>query len=313
MNQLLVVSLNSCLDRTLRVPRLQPGEVHHVEPLGDRPAGKGLNVARILAALGSRPRLFGFVGAAESEAFGRTLTAAGVAHSLIALPAPTRVNTTIIDDAGQTTHLRERGSPVPPEKLHALETELRAAAAPDDWLIFCGSLPPELSAAAYGAMLRRLRPSGGRLAVDHSGPALAAALAAGAQLIKPNREELAELLNQPPAELELPAAFTPLLTSWPGLTALVSDGERGAWLASATACRLARHRQPLTPVNTVGAGDALLAGFLHAAAQGLAEPQCLEMAVQVAGASLGRVAAGELESSWLGRAVEILAVRQGNP
>jgi 1-phosphofructokinase len=102
-----------------------------------------------------------------------------------------------------------------------------------------------------------------RVAVDSSGAALAAAVEAGAHLVKPNADELAELTGQPAATPADACRAARAVAGRTGGEVLASLGPAGAVLATPTAAWLATG-PTITPVNTTGAGDALLAGYLAA-------------------------------------------------
>ncbi len=306
------VSLNSCLDRTLESPGFAAGAHCQAQLLGEQPAGKGMNLARLLVARGADARLYGFVGHDAADRFHARLQEAGVENRLQALPLRTRMNTTLVDpEGGRETHIRERGEPVPAGAIDTLGARLSAELATGDWVVFAGSLPPGIRPAAFADLVGRLADAGLSVAVDAAGEALRRSVLAGARLIKPNRDELAGLLGARSIErLGIPAAFRRFAAEAerPDLEALVSDGARGAILLLPEAGWQARANGPVAVQNTVGAGDALLAGYLAALTSGQPPEACLQVAIQVATASLARVHAGELDPGCLSTPVVALAL-----
>lgn len=279
------VSLNSCLDRTLRAEDFAPGRHCRAELLSLLPAGKGVNVALMLARLGERAELFGFTGRDSVADFAARAEKFGVKNRLRAVTARTRMNTTLIG-AGADIHLREGGEPVEPSRFGELLAELQAATMPGTWVAFCGSLPPGLSPEAFASGVGELAAAGRRVAVDCAGAALRLALEAGAALAKPNREEFAWLCGANSVEFDLAASAAAYCRGRENLRLLVSDGERGACLADAAGYVRARLSEPLRPYSTVGAGDALLAGFLSGETRGMPAPEALTLALRAAGAWL---------------------------
>jgi 1-phosphofructokinase len=129
-----------------------------------------------------------------------------------------------------------------------------------------GSLPFGVPDTCYADLIDRLRPSGVPVAVDTSGPALAAAIKAGLALVKPNREELAAAVGGTLDTLgDVVAAATELRTAG-AATVLASLGRDGAVLVSADGHW--HGEAPAVTRSAVGAGDAMLAGFLHGGAAG---------------------------------------------
>lgn len=288
-----VVTLNSCVDRTLITPNLTTGSHCKAELAAETMAGKGMNVARILAQLDTPCALYGFVGADRFSSFDESLAEAGVINRLRPLPIRTRINTTLVDPEQQTeTHIREAGDWVEPKYLDQLMSELKADLEAGDSLAFCGSLPPGVTTAWFGESIRVLAHEGTRVVVDASGTALNAAIRAGASLIKPNREELAFALGIDDFQaMDMPAAARALLEQNSDLAVLASDGAAGAYFASHNSTLHGLLLDNIQTVNTVGAGDALLAGFLT----GSTIEESMTMALQAAAASVQTMSAGELD------------------
>jgi 1-phosphofructokinase len=298
-----VVSLNSCLDRILEVEGFRAGGVHVANLVAFHPAGKGMNVARLLATLGGRTALHGFVGRDALHRFEQVASGEQIACRLRALPIRTRINTTLLDPAsGTETHIREQGDPVLPEELPALVEALQEDAGRGDWIVFAGSLPPGLRSSHFATLVRELTEAGRRVAVDIAGSALRKAAEAGAQLIKPNREELAACAGAP-ADRPLPEIASTLMEEVGVPLLLASDGEAGAWLFTPAGTWHAWVETPVRARNTVGAGDALLAGYLAAHAEDLPPEQCLRNAVETATAAVQALRAGELAVSSSGATI----------
>ena len=108
---ILTVTLNTALDITYRVPSLRTGASHRVSEVLERPGGKGVNVARVLAALGHEVTVTGFSGGPTGRVLRDRLT-----DALVPVSGATRRTVTLVDDrTGATTHLNEPG----PDITHA--------------------------------------------------------------------------------------------------------------------------------------------------------------------------------------------------
>lgn len=262
------VTLNPAIDRTVRVAGLAPGAVNRAELVGDRAGGKGVNVAAGLAEQGHRVAALGFLGEDNAEVFARFFAERGVEDRCQRLPGATRMGIKIVDTkGGGTTDLNFPGLAPAARDLEGLMLRLDSLEGAR-WCVLAGSLPPGVAHDFYAVATRRLRARGVRVALDTSGAALRAALAAGPDLIKPNEHELSELVGRPLAdEAAVIAAARELVAGGAGLVA-VSRGAEGAVFVRGD--EVVAARPPRIEVgSTVGAGDAMVAGLVAAGLRGL--------------------------------------------
>lgn len=291
----ITVTPNTSVDRTLEVPGLALGGHLQGRLVRLQPGGKGVNVSRCLAALGVPSVVTGFVGAREQALFRESFAASAAAVDLVPVAAPTRTCTTLLDpERGTDTHIREPGAAVSPDELAALHAKLAALAGPDALVVFCGSLPPGMAGEHLAALLAACRARGAQVAADLHGAALAEALRARPLLVKPNVEELGECLGRDLAgagEAELLAAARSLLDRVD--TVLLTRGRRGA-LAARAAQALACVAAIPHARNTVGCGDAFLAGYLAGLARGAALADALRLAAACGAAQAASDAPGRL-------------------
>ena len=163
---------------------------------------------------------------------------------------------------GTTTKLNEQGPVLLPEEVEALRAAVLDASRGASWVVCCGSLPPGVPDDFYAAIVRDAHDAGLRVAVDSSGAPMAQALTAAPDLIKPNRIELAEAVGCAlPTVGAVVEAARGLIARGVG-TVVVSLGRDGALLVDADQVVLASAAIS-RPLSTVGAGDSLLAGYLH--------------------------------------------------
>lgn len=258
---IVTVTPNPSLDRTVRIPALRRGAVlRAVAPAVLDPSGKGVNVSRALHAAGRDTLAVFPAGGRTGTALTDLLAAEGIAHRAVPTAAETRSNVSVVEPSGVVTKLNEPGAPLAPQEIEALVEAACQVARTADWVVLCGSLPPETPETFYVDLIGRLRETAARVALDTSGPALRKGIAATPDLIKPNRHELQELLGRPIETLGAAAdAAAELRASGIGAV-LASLGPDGALLAGEDV------RWGTASVDevrsAVGAGDALLAGFL---------------------------------------------------
>lgn len=291
---IITVTCNPSFDKTLEVPGFAPNRTLKAHTLHRQPAGKGVNVSRCIAALGGKSAATGFLGEAEIPVYGRSFRESDAVVDFVPVPGDTRQNVTIRDPECNTeTHLREEGFTVRRGDVAALARKLRELAAAGDVIVFSGSLPPGMQPADLAHLVGLCTEAGCRVAVDSSGQALAEAVRAGVWLAKPNRDELAELVSRPiktdddvrRAAAELRKTVGLLLVTLGADGAICFAGDR-AWKAD---LRVDGVR------NSVGPGDAFLAGFLAAHLNGLPPNACLCRAVACGAAATQELWAGQID------------------
>jgi 1-phosphofructokinase len=273
---IVTVTLNPSLDRALTVAALVRGAVLRAGSSQEDPGGKGVNVTRFLLARGTGSVAVLPVGGAMGRALVGALAEAQVPHVGVPIAGATRSNITVVEPDGTTTKLNEAGPRLTAAEVDDLVAAVAGRAAAGGWVVVAGSLPPGLDTAVLARLAGVARAAGARFAMDTSGPALADGLAARPDLVKPNAEELAEVVGCDPAGLADggdPAALAAVL---------VACDQARARGAAAVICSLGAHgavlvddlgrwhaRGPGVPVvSTVGAGDSVLAGFLHGGGAG---------------------------------------------
>ncbi|MFP4283382.1 MAG: 1-phosphofructokinase family hexose kinase, partial [Opitutales bacterium] len=195
---LLTVTLNPAIDQTLRLDALRLGAVNRVHATHSQAGGKGLNVARLVAARGLEVRASGFLGRDNDELFTRFFAERGLPDDFVRIPGATRTGIKLLEESRRvTTDLNLPGAAPSPEACEALLEGLPALVGAGDWVAVCGSLPPGLPPGYFSRLLHALCETGAQVAVDTSQPALGEAVSAPIHLIKPNEHELGELLGRP--------------------------------------------------------------------------------------------------------------------
>jgi 1-phosphofructokinase len=264
---IVTVTPNPSIDRTIEVAELVRGAVLRAVAGHVDPGGKGVNVARALAANGRKARAVLPSGGAEGRQLAELLGAAGIDVASVPVRDPVRVNVAVVEPDGTTTKLNELGPNLSPAEVEALIAATVAGAEGSEWVACCGSLPPGAGDDFYARLAARVAETGSKVALDSSGPAFTAALTARPALVKPNHEELAEAAGMPVGTLGEVADAAKSLLDQGVATVVVSLGADGALLVNSDG--VVHGEAPADrPRSTVGAGDALLAGFLAAGGSG---------------------------------------------
>ena len=255
------VTLNPSLDRTLEVERLERGAVLRTSAPTLEAGGKGVNVTRALTANGIPSIAVLPVGGGEGAELSALLDAAGVSARYVPVSGRTRSNITISDADGTVTKLNEPGPAFSSDEFESLATVIGSAVSAGDWVVMSGSVPPEFTSEQLLALAGLLARLDVNLAIDTSGDALVASLAARPRLIKPNRAELAELSGRSLGSISEVIAAAKGVQDRGVEIVLVSLGADGAVLVGPTTVVVGESRVD-RPKSTVGAGDSFLAGFL---------------------------------------------------
>jgi 1-phosphofructokinase len=232
--------------------------------------------------------------AADDDPAVRALHALGLRLATVPIGAPVRTNYTLTEPDGTTTKLNEPGARLDATTLAALQAAVLEHAVGARWVVLSGSLPPGAPADWYATLVRAVRSTGARIAVDTSEAPLLALLAAGPDaapdLLKPNTEELAQLAGLPEesvtADPDVALAAVASLHDRGVAEVLLTLGGDGAVLSTAAGVWSARPPR-ITVRSTVGAGDSSLAGYLLADLAGLDPARRLQQAVAYGSASAG--------------------------
>lgn len=275
---IVTVTANPSLDRTIEVDRLRRGEVQRAKGNRVDAGGKGVNVSRALVANGKATRAVLSAGGHAGTELILLLQEAGVPYTEVAVAEPVRSNLTLAEADGTVTKLNEAGPRLSEAEIEALleatgSSEMptsRESDQPAAWIAGCGSLPPGVGDDFYSRLVARAHATGSKAAVDTSGTALDACLAAGPDLVKPNLEELAAAAGTGIRTLGDAVKAAQTLRGRGAGAVLASLGADGALLVDATGVHHAVARPKGPVASTVGAGDAALAGFLAAGGLGAA-------------------------------------------
>jgi 1-phosphofructokinase len=287
---IVTVTLNAAVDQTASIPNFTAGEVNRVSWDQSDAGGKGVNVASFLADFGHAVGVTGLLGADNTELFVRLFAEKSLVDRFVRVAGHTRVNVKIVDDVrNQVTDINFPGVTARESDLSGVIAALDAFADEGArWFVLSGSLPAGLPPASYRDLVIRMKDRGGRIALDSSGEALALAVDAGADVIKPNIAELSELVGcLLDDETSIIAAAQDLRCRGVGVVA-ISMGARGAILVDAQGAVHAA--PPAVPVrSTVGAGDAMVAGLVHGTLLGLDGEHLARLATAFSLGALGEL------------------------
>ncbi|MFF9148473.1 1-phosphofructokinase family hexose kinase [Streptomyces sp. NPDC014861] len=278
---ILTVTLNTALDLTYEVPALVPHTSHRVGHGTERPGGRGVNVARVLAALGHETVVTGFAGGPTGDRLRALLAPVPrLTDAFVATEAPTRRTLAVVATrAGDTTLFDETGAAVTSAEWTAFRERYVDLLDGAEAVALCGSLPPGVHVGAYADLVRTARSAGVPVLLDTGGEPLRRGIAARPDLVKPDADELAGLTGsreprratQDARRRGAHAVVTPLGPD--GLLAATPDG---LWRAVAPG-----------PVHGAprGAGDSVAAALLAGLVDDTPWPDRLSHAAALSAAS----------------------------
>lgn len=283
---IVAAGLTPAWQQTLSFARFRPGEVNRAQSVHWCASGKVLNVGAALHRLGAKSKTVCIHGGETGRLMRNEFDSLGVPTAWIETQSPSRVCTTILDEAtGTMTELVENAAPISAQELdrfaEAFATEANAA----DWAILTGSLPKGTPADFY----RRLMAStAANVVLDVRGKELEACLSLRPFLVKPNREELGHTLGRNLfTDEDLLAAMRELRTRG-AQRVVISQGPDELWFLNDDG--LARLRPPrVTCVNPIGCGDCLASGLTVAFAEGRGEHDAIRFGMAAAADNAGQL------------------------
>jgi 1-phosphofructokinase len=279
---ILTLTPNPSVDRTLFVPVLTVGDITRSDRARSEPSGKGVNVSLALAGHGHSTRAVFPAGGYPGLQIQDMLRRAGVDHVAVPIAGDVRSNISVVEPWGAVTKINEPGPVLTLEETERIFQTTCAHLGEADWLAGCGSLPDGMPEDLYARLVDVCRERGVSFAIDTWGDPLHKALTHAPDLVAPNAHELADAVGTSIFTFGDALDGAEILRERGARAVLASLGPDGAVLVDDTG---ATHGESVVEsvVSAVGAGDALLAGFLSVGTIGL---EALTTALQWAGAAV---------------------------
>lgn len=279
MAKVATITLNAAYDLVGRLPRIEIGEVNTVETLGIFPAGKGINVAKVLKDLGVEVAVGGFLGEDNVGDFETLFKKQGLEDKFHRVVGKTRINVKITETEADVTDLNFLGYQITPEAWQ----QFTADSFCQDFGIVavCGSLPRGVSPELFADWLNQLHQAGVKVVLDSSNAAFTAGLKAHPWLVKPNHRELETWIGHPLNSLDEIIAAAQKLKAEGIANVIISMGANGSLWLSDQAVIQAQPPKCENVVSTVGAGDSMVAGLIYGIEKGLSQAETLAFASAV--------------------------------
>ncbi|MGY4677721.1 1-phosphofructokinase [Pasteurella sp. P03HT] len=308
MSKLLTITLNTAYDLIGCLPRIALGEVNKVEYLGLYPAGKGINVAKVLHDLGIQSTVSGFIGRENQGEYQKMFAELDLIDHFQRVNGATRMNVKITETEADVTDLNFQGYAINEQDWQQFVDYSLQISSQFDFIAICGSLPPGVSPTAFMLWLQKLNTGRAKIVLDTSNEALTMGIQAKPWLVKPNYRELETWVGHPLPHLPDIIAAAKTLQAEGIVNVVVSLGEQGAiWL---TPDNILYAQPPMCEhiVSTVGAGDAMVAGLIYGILHQHAPADTLAFASAVAAFTVSQTHVGIPDRSLLNPILENIKI-----
>ena len=296
------------VQRVMVFNRVETNGVNRAVETLEGAAGKSINVAKVVAALGERAVATGFVGGDRGNYLCAELDRLNVAHDFVRVATRTRECVTVVDrQAKAHTELVEESRAVEAQAWDALRAKLDGLLHGTRMLVLSGTLVPQAPADFYGECVSRAAERGVPTIADAAGVALMNALSANPAVVKPNRAELEKTFGMSvETDATLRDAMTSLINAG-ARSVVITAGKEGAFCLDEDGAF--RVRSPkVDAVNTIGSGDAFTAGLAVALVAGEPLREACRLAAACGAANALTMMAGDIRLSDVRRLREEVAV-----
>ena len=254
------VTLNPSLDYTVAVEDFALGRINRTASEAVSPGGKGVNVSIMLKNLGIESTVLGFIAGFTGEEIRKRIQERKCPEKLIFLEnGRSRINVKI--RSNEESELNGSGPLIDSDAIRRLYMQLDEMQQ-EDILVLAGSVPPSLPCSIYSSIMARANRKGIKTVVDAATGLLTATLQHMPFLVKPNHTELGEIFQKEVSDKKDAIIFGKKLQDMGARNVLVSMAGKGAVLVSEDGQILESGAPKGKLVNSVGAGDSMVAGFL---------------------------------------------------
>lgn len=271
------LTMNPCLDRYIYVDELVVDDTIRAKKVVDYPAGKGIDVSRVIRELGGVSIAIALVGGENGRRLEEMLDKEGVIYSSIRVPQETRMNIILETNKGQY-RISMPGEKISAKKLQVVLEVLNALVREGDVVVVSGSLPKGVAAEFYTGIIFSLKQWGATVYFDADGDKLKAGLIGQPDYIKPNLHEFQRLTGKHVSSREEIISEAKKVIEIHELKGiLLTLGGEGAYFISQE--KVLYTKTIKVPVKSaVGAGDSFLAGFVLKKTEGATDEEALRWA-----------------------------------
>jgi 1-phosphofructokinase family hexose kinase len=291
--RIITVTLCPVFDKTVWIKNFKAGDTFLLDDSKIIAAGKGVNVSRALRAFDISSIATGMLPDIGAPEYIRLLEEEDISHDFLFTSGSIRTNTTIIGGKGSETHLRERGSRIPASAFVSFKKKILNLIKKDTVFVFSGRLAEGLADKSYFDLISTVKEQGCLVFLDVSGAALKRALKAKPYFIKPNLREVQDALGYFPATIRDLLRAINYFHNLGIEHVVISRGKDGVLYSEgreivSAKCVISN------PVNSVGSGDAAVAGCVIGILSGIDNRKIAKLAAAFGGANTLLSGAGRL-------------------
>ncbi|WP_431811432.1 1-phosphofructokinase [Lysinibacillus sp. FW12] len=273
------LTLNAAIDKVHEVNSLMVGQTNRVLQKSQQGGGKGVNVARVIVALGGEVTIGGFVGGLNGSKITELLQDENLQTEFIQIEEENRICLTIINQqTKEMTELLEVGPTIQEHEWQKMLNWVVKQAEHATYFVLSGSLPKGVQKKAYATIIHLLKEKGIRVALDTSGDALRQGVKALPFIIKPNEDEITQLIGKSVLTQEDLVQAGIKLQKLGIEHVCFSLGEQGALFVNSLGIYKVNAPQ-IHVENTVGSGDAFLGGLIYKLSLGADHTEAYKWAV----------------------------------
>ncbi|HSR04591.1 MAG TPA: 1-phosphofructokinase [Proteiniclasticum sp.] len=281
---IITVTLNPAMDKTMILDGIEIGEVNRADSVRNDVGGKGINVSKVLKALGTDSMATGFLGGILEDLFHKELKKLEIEDRFTSVEGNTRTNIKLVDRKNNTnTDINEPGPIISSSELEQFLRVFNEALHEGDLVVLSGGIPQNIPSDIYGTLTRKAKEKGAKVVVDADGEALSHALNEIPYMIKPNEKELGAFLGKEVLSEEEIIEEAKAFVKKGIHKVLVSRGEKGSIFVTENTVHIGRGIK-VEVKSTVGAGDSMVAALVYADERKLDDYETLVIA-QATGAA----------------------------
>lgn len=282
----ITVTLNPALDRTIYLEGIHLDDVNRVISYRTDIGGKGINVSKVLSAMGTPSKALGFIGENHKERFEMDLDKKGIMYQFTAIKGDTRTNIKMVDTKNRTfTDLNEKGPVISPQELSDFMQLFSEQVGKDDIVVLSGGLSEGIPVEIYAMLTKTAKDKGAAVVSDAKGMSLIHAVNAKPCMLKPNEREFSDFLGRDKLSEEEIILEAAKLVHGGIEKVLISRGDKGSILVTKDHHLIAEAQEVIVK-STVGAGDAMVAALVKARMEGLSDMETLVLAQAASTASV---------------------------
>lgn len=302
------ISYSPSIDLVYKLYELIPGNTYTGAAPVRNVAGKAVNVARVISQLGENPFLTGIMPKNDAEQYSKYLSEKNIESSFFEVEGSVRINTTILESkTGATTHLSSNSPSLSVRIQDELEQFVSSQFKKGDTWIISGSLPAGFDKNAYAQLISIGKTMGVNTILDTRGEALKHGVRACPTIIKPNLTELEQFFDEEIQGIHHIALKGKRLIDMGIEYVFISLGSDGMIAIHGNDCLLCSPPQVDT-INTVGSGDALVAGIAVARERGFSFQDMCKLAIASGTSNAMLSQTGEIDNDRIWKLMEDVTI-----